>query len=87
MGNGQECYLSYLLRLWQAKSGGKPVWRASLEDAHTSKRTGFACLDDLVDFLREQIGEEPRSPESSDDGCAERTTDGETRDVQAPDPV
>jgi hypothetical protein len=86
MGNGQECYLSYLLRLWQATSGGKPVWRASLEDAHTSKRTGFACLDDLVTFLREQIGEAPRIPELPDESCGKQKADRETQDVQPPDP-
>jgi hypothetical protein len=32
------------------------VWRASLECSKTSERQGFAGLDDLVDFLRRQIG-------------------------------
>jgi hypothetical protein len=50
MGNGQEHYLSYLLRLWQRASGGKPVGRVSLEDAHTSKRTGFASRCQLCEF-------------------------------------
>jgi len=31
-------YLSYLLRLWQASSGGELVWRASLEDPHPGDR-------------------------------------------------
>jgi hypothetical protein len=61
-------YLSYLLRLWQIRSGGRLVWRASLEEAHTGERQGFAGIDALLVFLREQTGDE-----SDDDGIgAER---------------
>jgi hypothetical protein len=52
-------YLSYLLRLWQIKSGGELVWRMSLENPHTHQRQGFASLEALFDFLREQIGALP----------------------------
>jgi hypothetical protein len=45
-------YLSYLLRLWQASSGGELVWRASLEDPHTGERRGFACLAELIAYWR-----------------------------------
>ncbi len=60
-------YLSYLLRLWQASSGGELVWRASLEDPHTGEWRGFACLAELIAFLEEkmrdhtQTGDCPRS--------------------------
>ncbi len=47
-------YLSYLLRLWQIKSGGELVWRASLESPHTGERRGFASLEALFAFLRQQ---------------------------------
>jgi hypothetical protein len=60
----QRRYLSYLLRLWQIESGGRLVWRASLEDARTGARQGFGTIDALLVFLREQIGEE-----SDDDGA------------------
>jgi hypothetical protein len=58
----QSDYLSYLLRLWrvdeESPHGGakQVVWRASLENPHTRQRQGFASLDELFDFLREQIG-------------------------------
>jgi hypothetical protein len=54
-------YLSYLLRLWQASSGGELVWRASLEDPHSGERRGFACLAELVAFLEEETRDRPRS--------------------------
>ena len=50
----QRGYISYLLRLWSTESGGKALWRASLESAKTGERRGFAGLDDLVAFLQEQ---------------------------------
>ena len=50
-------YLAYLLRLWQVNQNGDPVWRASLEDPRTGERRGFASLETLMDFLREQTQE------------------------------
>ena len=50
-------YLSYLLRLWSAEDGGERIWRASLESPHSGQRTGFASLDDLFDFLRQEVDE------------------------------
>jgi hypothetical protein len=53
-GTPERCnYLSYLLRLWRV-SGERSVWRASLESPHTGERIGFASLDALFAFLREQ---------------------------------
>jgi hypothetical protein len=49
-------YLSYLLRLWRANDGKQHVWRASLENSLTSERQGFASLDELFEFLRQQTG-------------------------------
>ena len=48
--------VSYLLRLWQAGSGGKLVWRASLESPETGQRRGFISLVDLLMFLEEEYG-------------------------------
>jgi hypothetical protein len=56
MRREQRRYLSYLLRLWQIKSGGELVWRASLESPHTGERRGFASLGALFAFLRRQTG-------------------------------
>ncbi len=55
----QPDYHSYLIRLWRAGGEGEvdpSPWRASLEDPHTGERFGFAGLDELFDFLREQVG-------------------------------
>jgi hypothetical protein len=54
--NQQRRYLSYLLRLWQELGGDPAVWRASLESPRSEERRGFAGLDELVGFLREQTG-------------------------------
>jgi hypothetical protein len=51
--NAQQ-YLAYLLRLWRAKQNNENGWRASLESPHTGEVRGFASLDLLVEFLREQ---------------------------------
>jgi len=56
MSEERPDYLSYLLRLWRASCKGKVVWRASLQSSDTLERKGFSNLDDLFDFLREQIG-------------------------------
>ncbi len=49
-------YYSFLLRLWQTRSRGNVVWRASLESAQTGERCGFADLASLFAFLEEQTG-------------------------------
>ena len=47
-------YLAFMLRLWQVRDNGEMSWRASLEDARTGARRGFASLEMLVAFLREE---------------------------------
>jgi hypothetical protein len=55
-------YVSYMLRLWRAGEDvvkcdeEQALWRASLENAHTGERRGFANLEELFDFLREHTG-------------------------------
>jgi hypothetical protein len=56
-------YLSFLLRLWRVRNsqnsqGGaeEMVWRASLQDTLTDEQVSFASLEDLVAFLRRQMG-------------------------------
>ncbi len=56
MGNEKPEYLSYLLRLWRGTSEEGAIWRASLESSTTRARIGFASLDELFDFLRNQTG-------------------------------
>jgi hypothetical protein len=48
----------YLLRLWQVEGDGRSVWRASLEDAHTGERQGFADLALLCSFLTQQTADD-----------------------------
>jgi len=51
----------YLLRLWQTRSGGELVWRASLESPRAGERTGFTSLEALFAFLQQQTGVESDS--------------------------
>ena len=54
MTDQQPRYLAYMLRLWEARTGGEQVWRVSLESPHTGERHGFANLQVLFAFLKEQ---------------------------------
>jgi hypothetical protein len=47
-------YTSYLLRLWPIEDKGRLVWRASLESPHSDERWGFASLDALFAYLRQE---------------------------------
>jgi hypothetical protein len=55
MSGRQTRYLSYLLRLWQDNDDDQPIWRASLQSSLTEERQGFAGLDELFAFLRQQV--------------------------------
>ena len=44
-------YMAFLLRLWSVYEAGDVQWRASLEDARTGERQGFASLALLCEFL------------------------------------
>ena len=50
-------YLSYLLRLWETSDDGEQIWRTSLESPGSGKRRGFADLQDLFDFLYQQMSQ------------------------------
>ena len=54
MSKQKQRYLSFLLRLWPVKENDHIVWRVSLESSHTGERWGFATLDALCAFLRQQ---------------------------------
>ena len=60
MSREQRGYISYLLRLWQIRSEGELVWRASLESPHTGERRGFANLADMFTFLEGEISHAAR---------------------------
>ena len=61
MAEQRRQYIAYLLRLWRAKHNGQVEWRASLEEPHTGIRHGFATLDQLVAFLKEQTTSDTRT--------------------------
>jgi len=48
--------MAFLVRLWQVDNHRHPIWRASIQDPHTGERLGFASLESLFAFLREQAG-------------------------------
>ncbi len=56
---GKKQYLSFMLRMWRANGEGKAAWRASLESPHTGESIGFASLEELFTFLRQQAGVAP----------------------------
>ena len=47
-------YQSYLLRLWLVEENGNRVWRASLEVTQSGEKHGFATLESMFVFLKEQ---------------------------------
>jgi hypothetical protein len=52
-------YHAGLLRLWRDQHGG--VWRASLQDAESGERLGFADLERLFAYLRQLTSEAPNT--------------------------
>lgn len=63
MADTQRRYKAFLLRLWREYSGGKWIWRASLEDPHSRVRKGFPDLEKLSLYLKQQT--EDDAPEES----------------------
>ena len=55
----QPRYLSYLLRLYRIDDKENSAWRMSLESTLAGGQVGFASLEDLVKFLRQQMGMMP----------------------------
>lgn len=62
MVDNNRGYQAYLIRLWQARSGGQVVWRASAQDAHSGQRHAFAGLAQLFAFLEEAAGQQRALP-------------------------
>jgi hypothetical protein len=74
-------YKSYLLRLWRATSAGKLVWRASLEAPHTGLRYGFASLEQLFAFLKDQTGR-AAEPGAALDPAGDQADDERSTNIQ-----
>ena len=49
-----EEYFSYMLRLWREGKQGRSRWLSSLQNPITGERIGFACMDELFEFLRDK---------------------------------
>jgi hypothetical protein len=54
---GTRAYRSYLLRLWRESGVGPGHWRASLQDPESNERIGFATLEQLFSYLRQQTAD------------------------------
>jgi len=67
MAEERRRYRAYLLRLWWASHNGQAGWRASLEESHTGVRRGFATLDQLFAFLKEQVDDSPNNDDAPSD--------------------
>jgi hypothetical protein len=78
MADHPPLYFAYMLRVWQASNGGSLVWRASLEAAHSGPRIGFADLESLFAFLRQQTAQYNAVAGLSD---TELTSGGDARDA------
>lgn len=65
-------HISFLLRLWREELSS-PAWRASLEDAATGERKGFANVETLAEYLQ-SLTEETESVGGQD----EQTTRSES---------
>jgi len=48
-----EEYLSYVLRFW-CEGKHRDRWLSSLQNPITGERIGFACMDELFEFLRDK---------------------------------
>lgn len=55
-------YYSFLLRLWKTDDADAVIWRASLERPGTREHRGFASLEALFAYLREQTAPAGDSP-------------------------
>ncbi|MBN1148608.1 MAG: hypothetical protein JXA78_15220 [Anaerolineales bacterium] len=54
MATDRAHYQAYMLRIWQDQDEPGSVWRALLESPHTGECHGFASLEALFDFLKQQ---------------------------------
>jgi hypothetical protein len=70
MDTQRRRYLAYLVRLWQAGSEEEPAWRASVENAHTGERHGFASLGELFEFLQVETAARPPMKEGGDENAS-----------------
>ena len=55
-------YASFLVRLWREQNPGAPepdaAWRSEVEHIQSGQQWAFGTLDELLDFLRGQTGDQ-----------------------------
>lgn len=61
-----RCYHSYLIRIWEADTNEHPTLRASLERPGCRKRLGFLSLDELIEFIREDVSKDASGADQSE---------------------
>ena len=69
MNTESKGYIAFLLRLWPegASSSYAANWRATLENAHTGERLGFASLEQLFAHLMQLVETPDQSPPETGD--------------------
>ncbi len=81
MSEAPPRYLAYMLRIWQANSDGRRIWRASLESPHTGERQGFADLKSLFAFLDERTTQGAAVAEETGGSVAPQDDDSSAGDA------
>jgi hypothetical protein len=72
MSDQPPCYMAFLLQLWCVTDEDGVVWHASLEDAYTGERKGFANVQILYAFLTQQLVDASWQPRSAPNQKGER---------------
>lgn len=52
-------YQAYVVRIWPVRDEEGVIWHALITNAHTGETRGFAGLEDLFVYLREQTTRVP----------------------------
>lgn len=55
MSDRRPRHQSYVLRLWEVRTGGERSWRASLQSPGSSERHAFADPQSLFRFLQQAM--------------------------------
>ena len=56
-------YIAYMLRMWRVTDHSKEIWRASLESPGAGIRYNFSTIDDLIEFLKNELDQKESKKE------------------------